>query len=58
MIQSDPDAGRFLAYLKVRSDNLGNFKGVGLLTIMGKGQGETMRVVWLGSQPATCAWRY
>lgn len=51
MIQSDPDAARFLAYLKVRSDNLGNFKGVGHLTIMGKGQGETMRVVWLGSQP-------
>ncbi len=50
--QCGPEAGRILAYLRQKNNNLGSFKGIGLLRITGrKGEAQTVRIVWMGSQP-------
>ena len=45
-----PDASRLLASVKQYNNDLESFRGIGKLRIMGKVQGQTTRVVWIGSQ--------
>lgn len=46
-----PHASRLLASLTQQEELLGSFRGIGKVTIRGKGRPQTNRVAWIGSRP-------
>ncbi len=50
-VAPDADPSGLLASLKERSKDITSFRGIGKLILMVKGERQTMRVAWIGSQP-------
>lgn len=46
-----PDLACLLASLKERTNEITSFRGIGKLILMVKGERQTTRVAWIGSQP-------